>query len=1071
MYFVTSLAFVAAALPQGTGEPQHVRHADTIPPDALAVVSTGAWDDHRQLMTTSGLDQVLIEPSGMVSRLRRAALLRIVGSGAAELAELEDLGTLGFTVAVMPDSGPDRPAEVLVILDVTEDDGKALRTALNRRAGNAEEVLRQDLAGTSAFQLRNVPGQPAIAVLENELLIATTTDGLAAAIARARGRATDSLAGTERFQLFAEQVEGLGTGTPWLAMYVDVEASWKLGLSQIPRPERDQIASWIDHIGVGAIGAFGVMVGEVEGEIHESVVVTAPAPLPPIFAALFPDTPVETRDLAALVSSDATAFGIGQVRWHDTFVAILDVLERGQPEFAAQARGLLQAAGGQLGGIDIEYDLLEPLGARVVSMSWPSQLAGVPESLVLVELAIPDRMKATLGRMPMFEESKLGDFDLFLPPETGGGVLAIGGGNLVFASSERRLRRWINERRTGTSNPLVAQALRTLPEGSTGFGVLDLGSAAADALANLDAAAGMLPPEAQMARRIVTETTNGMGPLHYSTRTDARGMTFVARSTSGSVTRLFAAVASALTGTLEQDPMLASMLDQAQSADRSQDARKLVAMDAIRTAQDHFRDEHGSFADLDQLIQQNLLRSDLFDERVSDGVFAIGDSLLTVLVSESQDTPRFVAVAWPNDERPGEVLACSDDRAPQRNELLARVTGLAMPETTDLFVGGEFGGSWTPGWRSVGEETKAAVRDGSRSGNTATFQVLTALERQGEAGARELVGYLDHENALIVARACWSLGRLEHAPAVPKLIELLENHEDVEVRRHAMGALAAMSDPRTAQASVRALSDPDGTVRTLAASNVGKLKFDGAKDGLVSVLTAPEEPVEEDVDAVTAILALRDLSDPTQLLPAATAFEREGRKAQEALAWMFQELSPKLETEEAKVLMAVLDHRSDLLRRFAIQRLGELADPKTASALEARLAQENDELRPLVEVSLAAVRGASGDGAGDLGSTLAARGRQLLDRAKAIWANPEQRQYVLAGGGGFVLLLFLISIGLRRRRRRREADAWAERVRPSEGFEEHEDVYDEYDEGDDQGWDETAEGEEVEWQTDGPARS
>lgn len=1092
MYFATSLALLAAALPQGTGEPQHVRHAAVVPPDALAVVSTGPFDEHRRLMTTTGLDRILVEPDGIVSRLRRAALLRVAGSDAAELAELEDLGSLGITLALMPRGSTDRPVDALAVVDLSEADATALRTALNRRTTETDGILRQELAGTSVFVLHNVPGTPAMAVVGQVLLLGTSTELLGAAIPRARGRGADSLALSPRYATLQTQLTAAGGENGWLSLYVDVEGIWKWGLSQAPRHDRDEAAKWIDLIGLGAIKGFAVTIGENEGRIVERAVVAAPAPLPPLLAALFPATPVRTDDLGRLVSSDANAFGVAQVQWHDVFKAVMGIMQRGEPEAAAQANGMLQMIGQQLGGIDIEQDVLATLGARMVSMSWPAAAGSAPDSLVLMDLAEPDRLKSTLSRMRILEKSPLGNYDMFVPQGAESGVIAVGEGRLVFTSSERRLRLWMGDRRSGDSNSLVTQALRDLANDATGLGVIDVSGAASSALAGFDAAGDMLPEGADIARRIATDLAVGTGPVHYSTYADENGFTFVARSASGSVTRLCAAVAAAATERLEQDPMLASMLDQAQTADRSQDARKLVVLDAVRSAQERHRAAHGTFANLDTLVDSGQLRKDQFDAQTSPGVLAVGDSLVTVLLGPGGT--RFAAVVWPKDRRPGEVLACADDRGPQRNELLARVSGLAAPEPRDLFVGGAFGGEWTPGWRAVGPVSAQSVARARQShgGSNATFQVLTALEQQGEAGARELVGYLGHEDPLIVARAAWSLGQLKYGPAVPKLIELLEQHEDANIRQQAMGALAAMADPRTAQASARALGDVDATVRTLAASNLGKLKYDGGKDALVGVLAAPAEPVEDDADAVCALLALADLRDSQQLLPAATAFERESRRAQEALAWLFQELSPALgPTDEPMVLMAVLDHDAPLLRRYAIQRLGELADPKTASALEARLATESDELRPLVEVSLAAVRGASPDGDAAIGTPLQQRAQELLARAKAIWNDSAKRNVALAAGGGVFLLLALLTIAARRRRRRREGDAWAEMTRPSEGFEEHGELeYGEYDEAaeyddlepdgeaeyaaDEQeagDWDETYEDQEAEWEHDGAPRT
>src|SRR5690606_9951117 len=141
------------------------------------------------------------------------------------------------------------------------------------------------------------------------------------------------------------------------------------------------------------------------------------------------------------------------------------------------------------------------------------------------------------------------------------------------------------------------------------------------------------------------------------------------------------------------------------------------------------------------------------------------------------------------------------------------------------------------------------------------------------------------------------------------------------------------------------------------------------------------------------------------LLAAATAFRRESPAAAEALTWLFQELSPALgESQEPTVLMAVLDHPCEMLRRYVIQRLGELAEPRSAAALEARLAQENDALRPLLEIALAAARGAGPDGGA--APDAAALAGAAVAKTKELLRDPKARTALLAGSGVLLLVAF-----------------------------------------------------------------
>jgi hypothetical protein len=59
---------------------------------------------------------------------------------------------------------------------------------------------------------------------------------------------------------------------------------------------------------------------------------------------------------------------------------------------------------------------------------------------------------------------------------------------------------------------------------------------------------------------------------------------------------------------------------------------------------------------------------------------------------------------------------------------------------------------------------------------------------------------------------------------------------------------------------------------------------------------------------------------------------------------------------ELEALIAVLEHPNQSLRRYAIQRLGELDDATAMPALRSRLELENNVLRPVLENSIAALQ-------------------------------------------------------------------------------------------------------------------
>lgn len=304
--------------------------------------------------------------------------------------------------------------------------------------------------------------------------------------------------------------------------------------------------------------------------------------------------------------------------------------------------------------------------------------------------------------------------------------------------------------------------------------------------------------------------------------------------------------------------------------------------------------------------------------------------------------------------------------------------------------------------------------------------IVAAEAERAERVPVVVIEGLESTNVDILRRAAHAAGVLRAVEGVPRLCKLTE-HEDAEVRLQAMAALSNIGDSRSLQAAKAALDSENAEMRRFAIATLGRLRDAAATDALV--LHLDSEGVAED-EQLQASLALNDIGDPSALLRAATVIDADGTPVDQALAFMFQTLSPKLaNNEEAKVLMAVLDHPSRLVRRYAIQRLGQLRLPTTATALEGRLGKETDSLRPLILVSLDAIRGDKAKGADTLDrvrdGALAAwsKTKDLARRAGQKWGTLSQQQQLIAGGSalGVFGLLFLV-VALRRRSRRRDAN-------------------------------------------------
>lgn len=314
---------------------------------------------------------------------------------------------------------------------------------------------------------------------------------------------------------------------------------------------------------------------------------------------------------------------------------------------------------------------------------------------------------------------------------------------------------------------------------------------------------------------------------------------------------------------------------------------------------------------------------------------------------------------------------------------------------------------------------------------------LLAAERAGQgADVAELRALADADDVAVAARAAWLLGRHESRTAIDLVREVARTSRHVEARQQAMHALLKDPEVGSLTTAVHCLGDADVGVRTLAAQLLAVLRRPAAIAPLVQLIERGPRTDGAATDVQAALVALRDLGAADQLLRIATALDdRPAAGVGQALTWCFQGLSPRLESAaQATLLVAVLGHHEPLLRRYAIGRLGELRQRSTAQALEGRLATEAPELRPLVELALAQVRGDDKPKARDELERAMQNAKALFARLEARWASMPMQDRVVAGAIGVSLLMVLVIVAqLRRRRHRAEtAAATLALVAPSE---------------------------------------
>ncbi|MCK5940771.1 MAG: hypothetical protein KAI24_02280, partial [Planctomycetes bacterium] len=240
---------------------------------------------------------------------------------------------------------------------------------------------------------------------------------------------------------------------------------------------------------------------------------------------------------------------------------------------------------------------------------------------------------------------------------------------------------------------------------------------------------------------------------------------------------------------------------------------------------------------------------------------------------------------------------------------------------------------------------------------------------------------------------------------------------------------------------------------------LGKLRRPASIDALLQMLReqSADTATGAATDVQAALLTLADLGASEHLLRMAAAIgDGDAGGCGEALTYAFQTLSPKLDGDrENTVLVAVLDHREPLLRRYAITRLAELARPTAIAALEGRLGKEDAELRPLVEVALAQLRNEGSVQPTDELERATNNAKVLGARALTWWNGLGTAEQAMFGSipVALILALWLLRRASRRRAHEHDALAAAALVAPSDEYlEEHEyDEYDEHAEYDDEG--------------------
>jgi HEAT repeat protein len=196
-------------------------------------------------------------------------------------------------------------------------------------------------------------------------------------------------------------------------------------------------------------------------------------------------------------------------------------------------------------------------------------------------------------------------------------------------------------------------------------------------------------------------------------------------------------------------------------------------------------------------------------------------------------------------------------------------------------------------------------------------EVQTDLDRLGTSAVPPLIKALDDPNSSIRYLAAGQLGRLRDRRAVKPLIHSLQTDRDRVVRNWVAAALGDIGDPSAVEALIAILKDDDSGLRFCATEALGKIGDERAFRPLLTVL------------------------EDKELYPRAYAAEALGRIGEPGA------LEPLV-----KVLQGTDD---SWVRSMAARGLGLLQDVRAVPALKAACDDESSKVKEEAKVALSAL--------------------------------------------------------------------------------------------------------------------
>ncbi|MEZ5963567.1 MAG: HEAT repeat domain-containing protein [Planctomycetota bacterium] len=1027
----------APTAPDGEAKPialpaEVVAHARAFPESTLACLSLAASTAQMDALAETPLVTALVAELGERG-VTAASLDRVLtDTTGVALAQWLTLPHNGLTVGLTGLDGDGTP-HWLVVADA-QDHATVFAQLLDRlrQAPNVSAMAAED-GNARTWTLTTSTGRAAVTIADNKILAGDSSATIGEALARLRAaeepRSLATTPGFANFELVASS-QSDRLLTLWLRPSLIAEVV--VDSMKDDAAGADKLQGILRALDLTRITGVGFSLAREDSQFVEDVHIAWPGPRNGPFAELLAPKATLRSEVAALMPADVDSFSASAVDLQRLFHTSMRLLSEVAPGVGRMLEARLAAAGDAV-GVNLQDELLGKVGNQVVSLQWTSQDS--PGTALIVQLADAPMFERSLRRVTsgmrdLHEQSVNGYRTLVLPVAGAEYALAVTEDSLVLASSTACMQRTLDQ----MSAPPGTEPRIKVDSGLSAFATTKVRSLLAQIESALGRAEGMaldLPTDAMFAA--------GLAALRQAVSDDTAMTSSAARDEHDVSMHVESPIGGFVTMAMVIGAGIACPTLVALGADTVAKARPEITMPALLgrlvAAERDYRSSHegkGSVS-LGALIEDGRLPASDLGQPVDAHTYERDGYRLTILHGDAAHAADFVAVAWPASQRTGPVFAATSEHPNLVNDVMARVAGLAAVDVADVYTNG-FGSSMCSGWRvadaapaesmTAKAATTSAAAAGALAGAVAT---LTAGEGDVQAARAELHAALSGTDPTALAYAAHAAGRLKLADEVPSLVTLVAKNPDLTVRTHAMWALLQINDPRSTQTTIEALTSEAPELRALAAANLGKLRAAEAGAALLGILPKDAGAERDQRDRALALLALADIGDPSPILQAAAAVQDGDARTVQALTYAFQVLSPKLPAkEEATTLVAVLDHPQPMLRRYAIQRLGELRDPVTVRALEGRLAQESRELLPLVEVSLQAVR-RQGTGDDSTSRSFSATVQRLVTRAQQTWSelNPNHRLAVLGVAIALVCALLLAGLLRRRARVRAQGQAWA----------------------------------------------